>query len=296
MATRLVLGQSLAIERVGKSILQPSRPVRQNSANADFIEEIRNGTNLVFITAHQDDEIYVAPLLAFAADHARAAILCATGGESGGCLLANAAPLTLREVRTRELHKAAQLIGAEATVFGCRNGTSTAHPDGIAVFESYADSVARWKASGEGAHTPDQVAARWRTECPEFMEELREHIEALTPCIVVTFTKDLGMIGHNEHRAVALVVHNLFSGDPPPDAALYSVVHPDRSREDNVRIHAKHLQEIGGRDYLQVALDAFALYESQFGPIGCPENKDALATFGHFAETMHLRPAEGGTK
>lgn len=257
----------------------------------DLVKKIQEGTNVIFVSAHPDDEIYVASLLGFAADHGRSAVLCATGGESGGNFMSEPSTLTLRQVRTNELEKAAALIGAEAKVFACKNGTSTAHPEGIAVLESGEEAVARWQKSGEGTHTPEEIIERWRGECPEFIPQMREFIAEYSPCIVITFTPDHGITGHNEHRAVSRAVANMFFDEEEPvDVPLYYVVHPDRARESDLRIQAEELESLGGRDYSKIATEAFVLHESQFGPMGTAGSVAVAKQFQHYGDTVILRP------
>jgi len=265
--------------------------------NSDVINRIVRGQNVIFISAHPDDEVYVSSLLGFAADYSSGTILCATAGQSGGCFLAEASPLTLGEVRTRELAKAAARIGVSSVVYGCKNGISMAHPNGTAILESGEQAVARWIAAGEDKETAEQAVARWRGECPEFAAQLRKKINSLRPCIVITFDPEYGMTGHNEHRALSLVVQELFNAKEKKnrvsdDVSLFYVIHPDRAKPEDLRISSAELTERGGRDYVQNALEAFAVHESQLGPTGSPGNNQALADYRHLAETLILRPVQ----
>lgn len=262
----------------------------------DLMTGIIEGKNVVFIAAHPDDEIYAGSLLAFAADHAASAVLCATGGESGGNFLPEPQPITLREVRTRELAKAASILGASSEVFDCVNGTSKAHPEGLAVLESGEEAVARWMASGEGSHTPEEIVVRWQKECPEFPRLLRKRIKSMSPCIVITFEREHGITGHNEHRALALLVRDLFQKEhktfEKADASLYQVIHPGGEIPSDLKVTSDQLNALGGRDYVQAAMDAFSQYESQFGPIDTPGNLQVMKDFRHYAETIRLRPID----
>lgn len=270
-------------------------PEDDAGATAGLPGAVQDGMKVVFVGAHPDDEVYAAPLLAFAADHSRAEVLCATAGESGGCFLAEPSPLTLGQVRTLELTKACGLLGAAPFVFSCINGKSTAHPEGIAVLESGEQAVARWLASGEADETPEDIVERWARECPDFVEQVREHIVSAAPCAVITFDPAHGVTGHAEHRALGIMMTQLFNGeaglDPPGTGVrAYYVVHPDRAKPDDIRIEASELVERGSRAYAELALDAFSMHESQLSPIGSEGNANMAEHFRPLVETITLRP------
>lgn len=273
-------------------------PARGYRAFMDIIDAIVGGSRLVFVGAHPDDEVLIGPLLPFAASRSSAAVISVTNGQGGWNLAGNLAPRCLGEVRAAEFERACAVTGATGWLLGCTNGISTAHPEGVAVAEDEQAADRRWNAKGEWTPTPGEVVERWVRERPGLVEEIRHRIASLAPCVVVSFEKDHGFTGHAEHRAVALVMADVFAGlagvtPAKVPATLHHVIFPNHARPDDVHVTVKRLDKIGRRDHLAIAMAAVSCYESQFGLRDSEQSARYLPSFVTLLQTMIFRPAAG---
>jgi LmbE family N-acetylglucosaminyl deacetylase len=263
--------------------------------DADLLNAILDGKPMTFLGAHPDDESLVGPLLAFAADHTAAKVVCVTSGQSGWNLGPADLTRTFSALREAELSRACEALGASVQVLGLTNGTSTAHPDGLAAAESEEQALARWEAKGEWSRTPEQVLRDWDREQRAFASSLCRLIGSLAPTILVTFESSHGFTDHPEHRAVGLAIDSIAQAMRTADGArggvdFYRVVSPTHAQAGDARISAAVLTAEGKRDYLQLSLRALSLYETQFGPLGSDKNAHFLSGFRNVMETMVLRP------
>jgi LmbE family N-acetylglucosaminyl deacetylase len=157
---------------------------------------IPSPASVLFIGAHPDDEVPVAPLLAHWCREgaARCSMLIATRGERGPCLLAGGCLPDLATVRSGEAAAAAAYFHADLVLLSLPDGGGVAPPS--------------W-APG----TPD---------APNVVAALAGFIRAAAPEIVVTFDPRHGTTCHPDHRALGeLVPEALALLAAPP--ALYLV-------------------------------------------------------------------------
>ncbi|MEI7767667.1 MAG: PIG-L family deacetylase [Phycisphaerae bacterium] len=263
--------------------------------DADIVGAILDGRPMTFLGAHPDDESLVGPLLAFAADHTAVKVVCVTSGQSGWNLGPANLTRTLSALRETELSRACEVLGASVQVLGLTNGTSTAHPEGLAVAESEEQAMARWEAKGEWSRTPEQVLRDWDREQPAFASSLCRLIGSLAPGILVTFESAHGFTNHVEHRAVGLAIDRVAQAMQRADGTrggvdFYRVVSPTHAQAGDARVSAARLTATGERDYLELSLRALSRYETQFGPLGSDKIAHSLSGFRSVMETMVLRP------
>lgn len=137
--------------------------------------------SVVWLGAHPDDELYVAPWLAQLCieEHAKCRFLVMTHGEAGGCKLAQGCLPDLETVRQAELTASAALFGAEVLLWDYGDGTSGTM-DGVA---------ANWGSTVGGA---DALVALVASELQGAER-------------VVTFDPRHGDSCHADHRAAGAV-------------------------------------------------------------------------------------------
>jgi LmbE family N-acetylglucosaminyl deacetylase len=130
---------------------------------------------ILWIGAHPDDELFVAPYLGAMHEEQGATIgfFVATRGERGPCYLKGGCKPNLATVRTREMEKAAELFGGGVT-FGDL-------PDG-------------------SGRTPEQVLKVWSRKKRRFLKA----IEAFAPDQIMTL--DPHHSGHPDDMAVGRIV------------------------------------------------------------------------------------------
>lgn len=132
---------------------------------SSFVEQLRNTDVVVFVGAHPDDETLLGPLLAYCADRCRQLVVVSlTKGESGWNLGREDLTQTLAQVREKEFDAAVRALGGTAVTFDYVNGTSSAHPEGVAVLEMEEPAHRRWRAPGGRSVTPDAAYRRWTEE------------------------------------------------------------------------------------------------------------------------------------
>ncbi len=172
-------------------------PTALLGAGSDPLADIPPG-KVLWIGAHPDDEILVAPLLGelCATGRHACAILVATRGEHGLCRLAAGCHPDLATVRAAELRAAAtiyhaQLIqGSLPDLFG---------PDPQAIRRAWADSVGG-----------DDI----------LLQRLAAAIASVAPRTIITFDSRHGTTCHDAHRAIgSLVLAAVARAHPRADGA-----------------------------------------------------------------------------
>ena len=141
---------------------------------------IPSPASVLFIGAHPDDEVPVAPLLAHwcRAGAARCSMLIATHGERGPCLLPEGCLPDLGTVRSGEAAAAAAYFHADLVLLSLPDGGGSAPPP--------------WAPGTPGA--------------PGVAATLAGFIRAAAPEIVVTFDPRHGTTCHPDHRALGELV------------------------------------------------------------------------------------------
>ncbi|MBV8520484.1 MAG: PIG-L family deacetylase [Acidobacteria bacterium] len=142
---------------------------------------------LLWIGAHPDDELFVAPWLArlVLQSSARVHFLVLTSGERGRGLLGNIDPEQVARIREDEMRAAATLFGGEVRFARL--------PDG----------------SGD---EPEDVLRAW-SHAAGGTRALHAHVRALVdevrPDRIVTFNRHHGCTWHADHRATGTLVQRL---------------------------------------------------------------------------------------
>lgn len=136
--------------------------------------------SVLWIAAHPDDEVVVAPLLArwCIERQARCGFLILTRGEAGECLLPGGCAPDVRTVRSSEAGAAAALFGADAILLRLPDGGGAAEP--------------RWDDPAGDAGDAVTTVARY--------------IEAYRPELILTFDARHGTTCHPDHREVGRLV------------------------------------------------------------------------------------------
>jgi LmbE family N-acetylglucosaminyl deacetylase len=142
---------------------------------------------VLWIGAHPDDELFVAPWLARLRTTAGAklAFLVATRGERGDCRLTSRGPTDLGAIRETEMADAAASFAGELRFLGWRDGTA-AEPRAV---------LRTWAANAGGKDS--------------LRNQLREAIAAFAPDWIVTFDRRHGCSWHADHRALGALVQSL---------------------------------------------------------------------------------------
>jgi LmbE family N-acetylglucosaminyl deacetylase len=142
---------------------------------------------VLWIGAHPDDELFVAPWLARLRTTAGAKLsfLIATRGEHGDCQLPPRAELDLGAVREAEMRDAARALGGDLQFLGWRDGT---------------------------ASEPEEVLRVWASDAGgrrKLREQLRAAVDRFAPDWIVTFDRRHGCTWHADHRALGTLVQSL---------------------------------------------------------------------------------------
>jgi LmbE family N-acetylglucosaminyl deacetylase len=152
---------------------QPVSPVRING-------RLPAPASVMWIAAHPDDEVLVAPLLAHwcGSGRARCSLLTATRGGAGTCLLPDGCLPDLATVRSGEAGGSSQFFGADAILLSLPDGGGTAPPP--------------WDIDAGGSR--------------EIVGTIAGFIRAEAPDLVLTFDPRHGTTCHPDHRAIAAIV------------------------------------------------------------------------------------------
>ncbi|HEY6323145.1 MAG TPA: PIG-L family deacetylase [Thermoanaerobaculia bacterium] len=163
------------------------------------LADIPPGT-VLWVGAHPDDEVLLAPLLGELCGEGRhpCVLLVATRGENGACRLPGGCHPDLATVRTAEMRAAARLFrarllqGSLPDVFG---------PDPAAVRQAWADA-----AGGE----------------EQLLDRLAGAIDGVAPQTIIAFDPRHGTTCHNAHRAIGRLVLRAVErlGQPAPEVFL----------------------------------------------------------------------------
>ncbi|HEU5162059.1 MAG TPA: PIG-L family deacetylase [Thermoanaerobaculia bacterium] len=136
--------------------------------------------NLLWIAAHPDDELLVAPLLElFCRERgARCTIAVATRGERGSCELPSCGP-DMGQLREQELRASATRFAAAVVVGSFPDGSS-------------------W--------SPDEVLLAWRAKIPTVETFIDSLLDDIRPDMVLTLDPRHGSTCHPDHRAIGRAV------------------------------------------------------------------------------------------
>jgi LmbE family N-acetylglucosaminyl deacetylase len=233
-----------------------------------FIGVLRQEDVVVFVGAHPDDETLVAPLLAYCADHCRELVVVSlTKGESGWNLATEDLTQTLGQVRAREFDLAVRKLGGTPVTLDYVNGTSRAHPQGLAVLDPEETAHGRWEAPGGRHQTADAAYEEWNEQGGDPAVRLAGLFREKRATIAIALEPGKGVTNHVEHvaatRAVIAAV-KACCGQGAPGIRLYYVVPSSDAPEGAERIATSDLSAAGGRDYARIAQASRAFYVSQF--------------------------------
>ena len=163
---------------------------------------------LLWIGAHPDDEVLVAPLLGeFCLELGLdCTLLVATRGEAGRCLLPDGCLPSVGAVRAEEMAAAAAALGAQ---------------------------LIHWELPDASASTPTGVRVAWAAAAggeAALLGWIRQVIDGGGFGTVITFDPDHGSTGHPDHRAVGALVLDAIAdlgSDPPTTFLLETIVLDD---------------------------------------------------------------------
>jgi LmbE family N-acetylglucosaminyl deacetylase len=142
---------------------------------------------VLWIGAHPDDELFVAPWLGFLlkTEQAELGFLVATRGERGTCLLPEGCEAELATIREQEMLASARIFRGRVWFADCPDGRAS-EPE---------DVLSAWARDAGGM---DALETRFRSIIEEF-----------APDRIVTFNRRHGCSWHADHRAVGLLVQSL---------------------------------------------------------------------------------------
>lgn len=233
-----------------------------------FVGSLQEEDVVVFVGAHPDDETLVGPLLAYCADHCRELLVVSlTKGESGWNLAMEDLTQTLAQVRAKEFDWAVRTLGGTPVTFDYVNGTSRAHPQGLAVLDLKDTAHRRWRAPGGRYQTADAAYEGWTEEGGDPAAKLSELFREREASIVIALEPEKGVTNHEEHvaatRAVIAAVRDC-SRQPGRTVCLYYVVPRSEAPQGAEHIATSDLSAAGDKDYGRIAQKAKAFYVSQY--------------------------------
>ncbi len=233
-----------------------------------FVERLQEKDVVVFVGAHPDDETLVGPLLAYCADRCRELVVVSlTKGESGWNLAKEDLTQTLAQVRSKEFDSAVRTLGGMAVTFDYVNGTSRAHPQGLAVLDLKETAHRRWKSPSGRSQTAEAAYERWTEEDGDPAVKLAELFQEKNATFVIALDPEKGVTNHEEHitatRPVIAAVKDC-NRQRGCRLSLYYVVRPSEAPEGAEHIATSDLNAAGGKDYGQIAQESKAFYVSQF--------------------------------
>ena len=235
-----------------------------------FLDRLDANAGVVFVGAHPDDETLIGPLLAYAADHGKEAVVISlTPGESGWNLDKEDLTRTLAQVRQEEFQAAMALLRVTPVMMGYVNGLSKAHPRGLAVSETEKPALARWRSDGSRNETPQDILARWTRENGDPARRLADYLRRKQPAAVITFDPQTGFTKHLEHMAASMAVLDAvgeYNRSAVRKAALYYAIPAVVQAEGVHSILVEDLTKAGPRDYEYVARESINCYKSQDRP------------------------------
>jgi LmbE family N-acetylglucosaminyl deacetylase len=143
--------------------------------------------NILWIGAHPDDELFVAPWLARlrVTAGARLSFLVATRGERGDRRREPRDNSDFGEVREREMRAAVETFGGQLQFLGWRDGA---------------------------APEPEDVLRIWARDAggrKRLRDQLRAAVNGFSPDWIVTFDRRHGCSWHADHRALGTLVQSL---------------------------------------------------------------------------------------
>jgi LmbE family N-acetylglucosaminyl deacetylase len=259
-------------------------------AAESILEHFQKDAVVVYVGAHPDDEHTVGPLLAFAADRCRElTVVCLTQGQSGWNLHKEDLTRTLAQVRRAEFEAAVRTLGGEPMMLDYVNGTSMAHPEGLAVHEDEQAALRRWRTIERGTYdnTVEGIRQRWTRQTGDPVARLADIFRRKQPTVVLVFEPGRGYTNHPEHIAVSQVTREAlgqYNREAKVKAMLYYTHNPEDDVPGAERIRTERLSEIGGRDYRQVADRSQDFYESQYGARG--SEQAAKYSYAHHDEQL----------
>lgn len=186
VVTHLLVGLAAACDEAAAPSAAPmdasladALPVR---ADVDRPPEAQS-VDLLWIGAHPDDEIYLAPLFAELCIEAkkRCRLLVLTRGEKGKCKRPEACTTDLATVRDGEMARSAALLTAD---------------------------LRQWDLGDGAGADPNAVLAAWAAKAgsaPALVAKMRAEIEAAAPSELYTFDPRHGSSCHPDHRAAAML-------------------------------------------------------------------------------------------
>lgn len=140
--------------------------------------------SVLWVGAHPDDEVLLAPVLAKLCllERLDCHLLVLTRGEAGICLLPGGCQPNLADVRTIEMQQSAALLGAELTLWNLPDGGGTTG----------------WSAAA-GSHSA-------------LVSRLTAFLQALAPDVVLSFDPRHGSTCHGDHKAAGELVVEAHAG------------------------------------------------------------------------------------
>lgn len=204
---------------------------------------------LLWVGAHPDDEVLVAPVLAWLCAHSgwSCTLLIATRGERGHCRLPSGCQPTLADVRSYEAGDVARLLGAKLILWDLADGSASA---------------------------PELVRSRWESEDEDLSARLTTLIEDEQPDVILTFDPRHGSTCHPDHRAIGSIVIDAAASIMRPVLLLENRFHVSgdtvtitRANVDVSRLiyfNASRETEFGRVTYWSYVSTLATIYGSQF--------------------------------
>lgn len=278
-AVALVCGLLLFALGGGVEAAERTRPARSSG----WFSMPPPGSRLLWIAAHPDDEVLIAPVLGeLCVDQGGVCtFLVLTRGEAGICLIPGGCHPTLAQVRSAEMEESARLFGAELILWDLADGT----PGGAAAARH------RWAAAMGG---DDQLLARIGAE-----------IDRVEPDLILTYDPRHGSTCHTDHQAVGALVLDALNLSETRKPRLYLLADQVRIEAGGTRIRFfrslpdsverydanRYLMSVGGSAWAYM-LTALAIHRSQFGAA----EMSALESRPPHERMLHVLPFTRGAR
>ncbi|HJT17434.1 MAG TPA: PIG-L family deacetylase, partial [Thermoanaerobaculia bacterium] len=135
------------------------------------------GSRILWVGAHPDDELFLAPLLGALSEERTIGFVVATRGQRGPCYRPEGCEPDLATVREEEMRNAAALFGGTVEFADCPDLSAPDDPEGV---------LRNWN-----------------------IDRIREAIDRFNPDLIFTFDPHHGGRDHADHRAAGLVIERL---------------------------------------------------------------------------------------
>lgn len=230
--------------------------------------------NVLWVGAHPDDEVYVAPILAKLClkQGAQCTLLVVTDGGKGNCLLPGGCSPSVAVVRAQEMKNSAAYFKATLEMSNLEDSPAGS-PDGV---------IEAWNASIGGG--------------TKLLDAATGFIKNLNPDLILTFDPRHGSSCHLDHRAVGRLVLAAVLQAGLPLSSVYmpqsywktGLSSPTQAWAGNAKIIPTDnlLRVFSASEVWSSIVDILSIHKSQFSP----KENDFIDAFSRSPEEYKIVP------